>query len=98
MPTIRFEFPVAEIWLSEDDFDGYETESFDYEYDSEILHEELLVCFMDEYNLPNKDMAKSICDDYDLWDSLEEQYGFDVEDAIRDRLYDEAYEAWKGEN
>lgn len=93
MPNITFNFPVAEIWLSEDDFDGYETEEFEYEYDIDILQEELIKAFADDYGI-SIEVAKKIAEDFDLYDSLEDSYYDDIEDSIRDRLYDDAYEAY----
>lgn len=95
MPSIRFEFPIAEVWLSDEDFDGYDVEIFEYDYDYKLLQEEIITCFCDEYKV-TKAAASEIISDYDLWDELEERYEYDIEEALHEKLYDEAYEAWKG--
>lgn len=94
MPTITISINKEEIWLSEDDFDGYETEEYEYEYDYEILQEEIVNAFAEEYDL-DFDKAKKIIEDLDLYDTLEQQYEDLLEDVLKERLYDEAVEEWQ---
>ena len=94
MRSIIFEFPIAEIWLSPEDFDGYETEEFEYDYDNQIFYDVAASCFSEDYGI-DKDIAKRIIGDFDLWDSIEEEYGSKIEDILKEQLYDEAYEAYE---
>jgi hypothetical protein len=95
MRTIIFEFPIAEIHLSSEDFDGYETEEFEYDYDSQIFYDAAASCFSEDYGI-DKDSARRIIEDFDLWDAIEDQYGLEIEETIKEQLYDEAYKAWRG--
>lgn len=93
MPTVKIKIPVHEIWLSTDDFDGYDCEEYDYEYDLDILHEEILECFINEYKV-SIDTANAIIEDEDLWDLYEERYEEEINDSLQERLYEAAYEEW----
>lgn len=93
MPVIYFEFPVKEIWLSPDDFDGYDTESYEYEYDYSILQEEIVNLLVNDYAM-NVKHAHTLCSDLDLWDILEDYYEDVLDDILKERLYDEAYEEY----
>ena len=96
MPMFTFNFPIREIILSNGESDGYETESFDYNYDYSILKEEILNIFLENYDV-SKDVASKIISDLDLWDMLEEEYEDALDDALEERLYNEAYNAWREE-
>lgn len=94
MPTITFEFPVKEIYLNEDDFDGYETESFEYEYDSKVLHEVLVKLFSEQFDISTKD-SEHIISELDLWELLEYYYEGVLEETLKEVLYDDAYELYQ---
>jgi hypothetical protein len=94
MPTITFEFPVKEIYLNEDDFDGYETESFEYEYDSEVLYEVLVKLFSKQFDISTKD-SEHIISELDLFDVLEDYYKEELEETLKEVLYDDAYELYQ---
>lgn len=90
MPYITFKFEKELI--SEEE--GYETEEFEYEYDYDILKEEIIKEFANEYNL-SLEQAKEIVEDLDLYDILEERYEYELEEDIQDRLYEKAYDSYK---
>ena len=90
MPYITFKFEKELI--SEEE--GYETEEFEYEYDYDILKEEIIKEFANEYNL-SLEKAKEIVEDLDLYDILEERYEYELEEDIQDRLYEKAYDSYR---
>lgn len=90
MPYITFKFEKELI--SEEE--GYETEEFEYEYDYDILKEEIIKEFANEYNL-DLEKAKEIVEDLELYEILEERYEFELEENIQDRLYKKAYDSYK---
>lgn len=94
MPSITIKIPINEIILSNGEHDGYETESFEYDYDWGILAEEIITIFCDEYKI-TRAAASEIIDNFDLWDELEEQYEDALYDALHERLYAEACKAYK---
>jgi hypothetical protein len=90
MPKINIEVPVAEIWLTEDDFDGYDTVEIDYEYDYSVLKRILAEFFADDYSI-SIEIAAKIATDFDLYDSLLDYYdNGSLLERLRDELYDEA--------
>ena len=86
MPYITFKFEKELISQEE----GYETEEFEYEYDYDILKEEIIKEFANEYNL-SLEKAKEIIEDLDLYDILEDRYEYELEEDIQNRLYEKAY-------
>lgn len=90
MPYITFKFEKELISQEE----GYETEEFEYEYDYDILKEEIIKEFANEYNL-SLEKAKEIVEDLDLYDILEERYEYELEEDIQNRLYEKAYYSYK---
>lgn len=90
MPYITFKFEKELI--SEEE--GYETEEFEYEYDYDILKEEIIKEFANEYNL-SLEKAKEIVEDLELYDILEERYEYELEEDIQDRLYEKAYDSYR---
>ena len=90
MPYITFKFEKELI--SEEE--GYETEEFEYEYDYDILKEEIIKEFANEYNL-SLEKAKEIVEDLNLYEILEERYECELEENIQDRLYKKAYDSYK---
>lgn len=92
MPSITIKIPIKEIWLNEDDFDGYEVIEFEYEYDVEVLHRVLIEFFADEYSI-SLEKATEIANDFDLWDYLLHYFdNGNLLDRLQQELYYEALE------
>lgn len=94
MPTIYIDILTKPLYDSDGEEDGYDTESYEYEYDYEILKEEIITAFAEEYGL-DFTTATKIIDDLDLYDALEERYEDLLEEILKERLYDDAYEEWQ---
>ena len=89
MPTLTYQFGGEPIYISPDDFDGYDSEYYEYNVDIDEWFDFLSQMFADEYHIDNK-TAYNILSDCDLWDIYEERYETDAEDYF----YDKAYEEW----
>lgn len=89
MPTLTYQFGGKPIYLSPDDFDGYDSESYEYDIDIADWYDFITAMFADEYKLKEQ-TARNILSDCDLWNIYEERYEADAEDYF----YDKAYEEW----
>lgn len=92
MPSITIEIPIKEIWLNDDDFDGYDTIEFEYEYDEKVLHKVLIEFFADNYSI-SLETATKIANDFELYDYLLDDYdNGSLLERLQEELYDEALE------
>ena len=89
MPSITIEIPINEIILSNGEHDGYETISYEYDYDWEDRAEIILDFVVSDYKL-DREIIEQFINDFDLWDILDEQYEEYVDEALRDKFYHEA--------
>ena len=89
MPVLIYHFEGKPIYLNLDNFDGYDSEYYEYDVDIDEWYDFITDMFTKEYKL-EKQTARNILDDCDLWDIYEERYETDAEDYF----YDKAYEEW----
>lgn len=94
MKTIVYEFPVKEIIRCNEDFDGFETESYEYDVEQDVVEDTLVEIFADFYGL-KKDVAKKIVFDYDLLDMIEAEFEDDLEEWLEEICYKKAYKEWE---
>lgn len=78
---IKYEKPTREIYLSNGEFDGYETEEVTFDIDDEYVIKTIFNTYYSEY-------------DYETFKMMYYEFDIDLSDIIDDEIKKELYEIY----
>ena len=87
MPTIKLQIKKAPIYLSPDDFDGWDTEDCYYDYDMETHKEAIINVFVQQFKV-DKEAAETIIEELELYEIIEDRYYYEIEEEVKELLRD----------